>query len=81
VVSEVVDIALYLEVIQRGAFDFVVPPMSWPDFAHVVWSAVGNVLWRRGSPLSNASRVETVEFEEGIAPAFSNSETALKKEL
>jgi DNA-binding NtrC family response regulator len=51
VVSEVVDIALYLEVIQHGAFDFIVPPMSLPDFAHVVSSAVGNVLWRRATPL------------------------------
>ena len=78
VVSEVVDIALYLEVIQRGAFDFIVPPMSLPDFAHVVWSAVDNVLWRRGSPLLNASRAETGEFEDGTAPAFSNSQTPLK---
>ena len=81
VVSAVVDIALYLEVIQRGAFDFVVPPMSLPDFAHVVRSAVGNVLWRRGSPLSAASRADTVEWENGTAPVFSNSETPLKKEL
>jgi DNA-binding NtrC family response regulator len=81
VVSEVVDIALYLEVIQRGAFDFIVPPMSLPDFVHVVWSAVDNVLWRRGSPLSKASRAKRVEWEDGTAPAFSNSETPLKKEL
>src|SRR5271157_2539847 len=51
VVSDVVDIALYLEVIQRGAFDFVVPPMSLPDFAHVVSCAVGNVLWRTKAQL------------------------------
>jgi FixJ family two-component response regulator len=81
VVSEVVDIALYLEVIQLGAFDFIVPPMSSPDFAHVVWSAVDNVLWRRASPLLNASRAETVAWEDGTAPPFSNSETPLKKEL
>jgi DNA-binding NtrC family response regulator len=51
VVSEVVDIALYLEVIQRGAFDFIVPPMSWPDFNHVVRSAVDNVLRRTKAQL------------------------------
>jgi DNA-binding NtrC family response regulator len=50
VVSEVVDVAFYLEAIQRGAFDFIVPPMSLPDFAHVVRSAVDNVLRRRESP-------------------------------
>jgi DNA-binding NtrC family response regulator len=49
VVSEVVDIAFYLEAIQRGAFDFIVPPMSLPDFTHVVRSAVDNALWRRES--------------------------------
>lgn len=61
VVSEVVDIALYLESIQRGAFDFIVPPMSLPDFTHVVRSAVDNVLWRRESQSLTASRAETVE--------------------
>jgi DNA-binding NtrC family response regulator len=81
VVSEVVDITLYLEVIQRGAFDFIVPPMSLPDFAHVVWSAVDNVLRRRGSPLLNASRAEPVKWEDRADPAFSNSATPLKKEL
>jgi two-component system response regulator PilR (NtrC family) len=81
VVSEVVDIALYLEVIQRGAFDFIVPPMSLPDFNHVVRSAVDNVVWRRGSALSNASRAKTMKWEDGTAPAFSNSQTPLKKEL
>jgi DNA-binding NtrC family response regulator len=70
VVSEVVDIALYLEVIQRGAFDFVVPPMSLPDFAHVVWSAVDNVLRRRGFPLLRASRNERVKWEVGTPPGL-----------
>jgi DNA-binding NtrC family response regulator len=51
VVSEVVDIALYLEAIQRGAFDFIVPPMPLPDFAYVVRSAVNNALRRRETQL------------------------------
>ena len=79
VVSEVVDMALYLEVIQRGAFDFIVPPVSLPDFAHVVWSAVDNVLRHRGSPSSNASRVKTVKWDVGTDPIVSNSGTPLKK--
>ena len=49
VVSDVVDMALYLESVQRGAFDFIVPPMSMPDFTYVVRSAVDNALQRRGS--------------------------------
>ena len=81
VVSEVVDIALYLEVIQRGAFDFIVPPMSLSDFAHVVWSAVDNAQRRRGFPLLSASRDERVKWGVGTAPAFSNSESPLKKGL
>lgn len=56
VVSEVVDIALYLEAIQRGAFDFIVPPMSLPDFTYVVRSAVDNALRRREAQLLNAAR-------------------------
>jgi two-component system response regulator PilR (NtrC family) len=56
VVSEVVDIAFYLEAIQRGAFDFIVPPMSLWDLTYVVRSAVDNVLRRRESQLSNAAR-------------------------
>jgi DNA-binding NtrC family response regulator len=51
VVSEVVDIPFYLEAIQRGAFDFIVPPMSLPDFTYVVGSAVNNALRRRESQL------------------------------
>jgi DNA-binding NtrC family response regulator len=51
VVAEVVDIAFYLEVIQRGAFDFIVPPMPLPDFNHVVRSAVDNALRRREAQL------------------------------
>jgi len=54
VVSDVVDIALYLESVQRGAFDFIVPPMSMPDFTHVVRSAVDNAIQRRGSPMPPA---------------------------
>jgi len=78
VVSEVVDIALYLESIQRGAFDFIVPPMSLPDFSHIVRSALDDVLRRRESQTVGASRAETVEGEEGPGPVSSNSETPLK---
>jgi len=49
VVSDVVDITIYLEAIQCGAFDFIVPPMTLPDFTYVVRLAVENALWRRGS--------------------------------
>ena len=51
VVSEIVDIDLYLEAIQRGAFDFIVPPMALPDFAYIVRSAADNALRRREAQL------------------------------
>jgi DNA-binding NtrC family response regulator len=79
VVSEVVDIALYLESIQCGAFDFIVPPMSLPDFTYVVRSAVDNVLRRRESQSLKAARAETVEGEGGPGLASSNSEAPLTK--
>jgi DNA-binding NtrC family response regulator len=61
VVSAVVDIALYLESIQLGAFDFIVPPMSLPDFTHVIQSAVDNVLRRRESQTEGLPLAETVK--------------------
>lgn len=46
VVARLVDISLYVEVIQRGAFDFLVPPFAAPDLVHVIRCAVGNPLNR-----------------------------------
>jgi len=56
VVSDVVDIALYLESIQRGAFDFIVPPLPLTDLTYVVHSAVEKTLRRRETPLSIVAR-------------------------
>lgn len=36
VVSRIVDIKLYLEGIECGAFDFVVPPFAGPEVDHVL---------------------------------------------
>jgi DNA-binding NtrC family response regulator len=47
VVAPVVDIGFYLEVIERGAFDFIVPPLSDPELMHVVRIAAENALNRR----------------------------------
>jgi DNA-binding NtrC family response regulator len=47
VVSDIVDIAFYLEAIQVGAYDFIVPPLSRAEFAYLVGSAIENVLRRR----------------------------------
>ncbi len=40
VVSQMVDVGLYLEALGRGAFDFVTPPFVASDLAHIVRSAI-----------------------------------------
>ena len=40
VVSPMADMEIYLEVLGRGAFDFVTPPFLTSDMAHVVRSAI-----------------------------------------
>ncbi len=53
VVSPIVDIQLYIEALERGAFDFIIPPLTDVDLPHVVWIAAENVLSRRGSSERN----------------------------
>jgi DNA-binding NtrC family response regulator len=40
VVSRVVDLALYLDVLANGAYDFVVPPIASVDLAYIVRGAI-----------------------------------------
>ena len=47
VVSRLVDIRLYVEALQNGAFDFIVPPFEPSELSHVLRCAVGNVTTRR----------------------------------
>ncbi len=47
VVARLVDIRLYVDVIEHGAFDFLVPPFVPSDLAHVVRCALENVVSRR----------------------------------
>ena len=56
VVARLEDTKLYLEALQEGAFDLITPPFVASDVAHVVRSAVGNVLGRRGKHSQAASR-------------------------
>ena len=49
VVSRVVNVGRYLEAIEGGALDFIVPPLAAGELAHVVKSAVENVLALRQS--------------------------------
>jgi DNA-binding NtrC family response regulator len=50
VVAPYVDVGFYVEVIQQGAFDFIVPPHSRPELLHVVRTATQNALTRRRKP-------------------------------
>lgn len=43
------DVKLYLDVINRGGYDFVAPPFVLSDIAHIVRSAALNVVSRRDS--------------------------------
>ena len=47
VVAPFADVGLYLEVIDRGGFDFIVPPLTDPEMHHVVRNAAENSLTRR----------------------------------
>ena len=50
VVSRVDDVGLYLETMERGAFDFISAPLPGSDFAHVVQCASSDVETRRKTP-------------------------------
>jgi DNA-binding NtrC family response regulator len=76
VVAPFVDISFYVRAIERGAFDFIVPPLSDPELLHVVRIAAENALSRRqkhssafaGSLLA-ASLPEHIESEHAAAGA------------
>jgi len=53
VVARLVDVRLYLETITRGAFDFIVPPLTAYELTHVVRCAVENTLSRRDAQASS----------------------------
>lgn len=77
VVAPFADVTFYVQAIERGAFDFIVPPLSDPELLHVVRIAAENALVRRrkhdaalppGSLLA-ASQPEHVDSEHAIAGA------------
>jgi DNA-binding NtrC family response regulator len=47
VVSPQLDMNLYIEAMERGAFDFLTPPLEGPDVTHVIRCATHNALRRR----------------------------------
>jgi DNA-binding NtrC family response regulator len=77
VVAPFVDIGLYVQTIERGAFDFIVPPHSDPELLHVVTIAAENAITRRRKhaaslpplPLGGASQSENIERAHAVAGA------------
>src|SRR5262249_27009047 len=51
VVSRLVDIQLYVDVLESGAYDFVVPPLNSAELVHIVRGAI-----LKGSPQQPQSR-------------------------
>jgi FixJ family two-component response regulator len=49
-VAPFADVSFYIQAIERGAFDFIVPPLSAPELQHVVRIAAEDVLSRRRKP-------------------------------
>ncbi len=47
VVARLPDVRLYVEVIQRGAFDFISPPFVASELAHILRCVTDNVFTRR----------------------------------
>ncbi len=55
VVSPYVDMNLYIEVMQRGAFDFIVPSISDSDLAYIVQGAAWKAFRQKNSPRLKAA--------------------------
>jgi len=69
VVSRLVDVQFYIEVLQSGAFDFIAPPFEDAELAHVVRCAAGNVEARRHAK-SKAEQAATASLASAQRPLF-----------
>ena len=61
VVSALPDIRLYIETVERGAWDFIAPPFAEIEVAHVVRCAVENVHKRRAALAQLYERMENTD--------------------
>ncbi len=66
VISRAVDISLYIQVLEHGAFDFIVPPFEVSEIDHVVRNALASVVFLRGE--AKAKRREELRTDEPPAP-------------
>ena len=72
-VAPFADVTFYVQAIERGAFDFIVPPLSDPELLHVVRIASENAITRRQKHAAFLppafTTPENVEKEHAIAGA------------
>jgi DNA-binding NtrC family response regulator len=61
VVSASADIRLYIETVERGAWDFMTPPFAEVEVAHVVRCAMDNVHKRRAALAQLYARMENTD--------------------
>jgi DNA-binding NtrC family response regulator len=73
VVARLVDTRLYIEAIEAGAFDFLAPPFTAADLAHVVRCAVDNVLARREAEARVDESIAGKLFPAFSAPGFAST--------
>jgi DNA-binding NtrC family response regulator len=75
VISRQLDMNLYIEAMERGAFDFITPPFEAPDVAHVVRCAAQNVLRRRLAHQSlrkhTPGALARAEWQQAVVSAIS----------
>jgi DNA-binding NtrC family response regulator len=68
VVSRLVDVKLYVEAIERGAFDFITPPFEARELRHIVRRATEDVLERRAIARRNRENSATTPDKESTRP-------------
>ncbi len=74
VVAPFADVSFYVQAIERGAFDFIVPPLSDAELLHVVRIAAENAISRRRKdaavlPAGYAPYPDSLESGPAIAGA------------
>ncbi len=73
VVAAHVDVGFYISAIERGAFDFIVPPFAAPELLHIVRSAAQNALSRRQAQALTGAPASLLDLQ----PAEHKKEHAL----
>jgi DNA-binding NtrC family response regulator len=68
VVSRLVDVKLYVEVLERGAYDFITPPFEARELRYIVRRATENVLRRRAIARRNRENSATTPDKESTRP-------------